>query len=67
MMVGSTNWVSRPDLCFDMVHLSTKFIGGKVQDLKDARKVLTNIVQNDVSIMLSNVGSLHDANFKILY
>ena len=64
MMVGSTNWVSRasrPDLCFDMVHLSTKFKGGKVQDLKDARKVLTNIVQNDASIMLSNVGSLHEA------
>jgi transposase InsO family protein len=61
MMVGSTNWVSRasrPDLCFDMVNLSTKFKGGRIQDLKDARKVLTNIVQNDASIMLSNVGNL---------
>ena len=64
MMVGSTNWVSRasrPDLCFDMVSLSTKFKGGRIQDLKDARKVLTNIVQNDASILLSNVGDLKEA------
>ena len=61
MMVGSTNWVSRasrPDLCFDMVSLSTKFKGGRISDLKEAKKVLTNIVHNDASIMLSNVGDL---------
>ena len=63
-MVGGTNWVTRatrPDLCFDMVSLSTKFKGGKISDLKESRKVLTNIVVNDASIMLSDVGDLSKA------
>ena len=63
-MVGSTNWVvrtSRPDLSYDMIHLSTKFKGGKIDNLKEARKVLTNIVQNKATITLSSVGKLAKA------
>ena len=63
-MVGGINWVARavrPDLSFDMISLSTKFKGGVVDDLKEARKVLTNIVQNDAQIKLSNVGDLTKA------
>lgn len=63
-MVGSINWVvraTRPDLSFDMIFLSTKFKGGKVEDLKQARKVLTNIVHNDAVIRLSSVGDLKTA------
>jgi hypothetical protein len=64
MMVGCTNWVARitrPDLNYDMVSLSTKFKGGKIDDLKVARKVLANIVQNEASITLSCVGNLSKA------
>ena len=64
MMVGCTNWVARitrPDLNYDMVSLSTKFKGGKVEDLKTAKKVLANIVQNEATITLSSVGDLRKA------
>ena len=63
-MVGCTNWVgraTRPDLNYDIVSLSTKFKGGKIEDLKDARKVLTNIVHNEASIVFSCVGDLTKA------
>ena len=63
-MVGATNWVvrtSRPDLSYDMIHLSTKFKGGNIENLKEARKVLTNIVQNKARITLSNIGDLRAA------
>ena len=63
-MVGAINWVvrtSRPDLCYDMIHLSTKFKGGNIDNWKDARKVLSNIVQNRAHITLANIGNLKEA------
>ena len=63
-MVGSSNWVTRitrPDLSFDMINLSTKFKGGKIEDLKEAKKVMSNIMQNQAFIKLSNVGDLRKA------
>ena len=53
--------ITRPDLNYDMVSLSTKFKGGKVEDLKAAKKVLANIVQNEATITLSCVGNLAKA------
>ena len=46
--VGALNWVvraTRPDLSFDMVHLSTKFNKGIVEDLVRARKVIKSLMQ----------------------
>ena len=62
-MVGSLNWAvraTRPDLCFEMIDLSTKFKGGLVKDLCQARKILTNLQRNMASIRLSNVKNLAD-------
>ena len=45
-MVGSLNWTvrsTRPDLAFDLINLSTKFKGGKIADLKAAKKTLTKL------------------------
>ena len=45
-MVGSLNWTvrsTRPDLAFELINLSTKFKGGKVADLKAAKKTLLRL------------------------
>ncbi len=45
-MVGSLNWTvrsTRPDLAFELINLSTKFKGGKVADLKAAKKTLMKL------------------------
>ena len=45
-MVGSLNWTvrsTRPDLAFELINLSTKFKGGKVADLKAAKKTLLKL------------------------
>lgn len=63
-MVGSSNWVcriTRPDLSFDMINLSTKFKGGKIEDLKEAKKVMSNIMQNKAFITISNIGDIRKA------
>ena len=63
-IVGSSNWVTRitrPDLSFDLINLSTKFKGGKIEDLKEAKKIMINIMQNKAFIKLSNVGDLSKA------
>lgn len=63
-MTGTLNWVTRatrPDLCFDMINLSTKFKGGVVGDLKEARKTLINLKQNQAKILISDIGDIHKA------
>ena len=58
---GVTNWTvrtSRPDLSFDMIDISTKFKGGKVQDLANAKKVVSNLKRNPAHITISNVGNI---------
>lgn len=62
-MVGSLNWAvraTRPDLCFEMIDLSTKFKGGLVKDLNQAKKTLTNLQRNMATIRLSNVHNIKD-------
>ena len=63
-MTGTLNWVTRatrPDLCFDMINLSTKFKGGVIGDLKEARKTLANLKQNQAKILISDVGDITKA------
>ena len=63
-MTGILNWVTRatrPDLCFDMINLSTKFKGGVVKDLKEAKKTLANLKQNQAKILISDIGDLAKA------
>jgi transposase InsO family protein len=58
---GVINWTvrtSRPDLSFDMIDISTKFKGGKVQDLANAKKVVSNLKRNPAHITISNVGNI---------
>ena len=63
-MTGILNWVTRatrPDLCFDMINLSTKFKGGVVTDLKEAKKTLANLKQNQAKILISDIGDIAEA------
>ena len=62
-MVGSLNWAvraTRPDLCFEMIDLSTKFKGGFVKDLCQAKKILSNLQRNNAVITFSNVKNIRD-------
>lgn len=46
--VGALNWIvraTRPDLSFDLVHLSTRFSSGMVEDLISSRKLIKNMGQ----------------------
>ena len=63
-MTGTINWVvraTRPDLCFDMINLSTKFKGGIVDDLREARKTLANLKQNQAKILVADIGDIDKA------
>jgi hypothetical protein len=60
-MAGGLNWVvraTRPDLSFSMINISTKFKGGKIQDLVDARNTLNNLKRNKAIITISNVSNI---------
>ena len=60
---GITNWTvrsTRPDLSFDMISHSTKFKGGKVEDLASAKRTLNNLQRNPAYIMISNVAEAKD-------
>ena len=49
MIMGKANWViraTRPDLSFDMVHLSCKFNRGTVSDVLEASAVITKTQEN---------------------
>ena len=62
-MVGSLNWAvraTRPDLCFEMIDLSTKFKGGYVRDLCQAQKTLANLQRNLATVRFSNVQNIRD-------
>ena len=57
-MVGTLNWTvgnTRPDLSFEMIHLSTRFKGGKIEDLAAAKKALVNLQRNAAYVTISNV------------
>lgn len=61
-ITGIVNWTTRstrPDLCFEMIDLSTKFKGGKVEDLIKAKNVAARLKREEVSVMISNLGDLN--------
>ncbi len=63
-MTGQLNWTvrsTRPDLSFNMIACSTHFKGGKVADLKYAKKTLANLQQNKALLRFSNLGDLSKA------
>ncbi len=62
-LTGIVNWAARatrPDLCFEMIDLSTKFKGGVVDDLIKAKNVAARLKKFEMSIMISNLGNLKD-------
>ena len=62
-MTGIINWTARatrPDLSFDMIDLSTKFKGGKVDDLVKAKNVAARLKKEVVTIKISSLGDLND-------
>ena len=57
-IVGSINWVSlisRPDVCFEVVDLSTKFQAPTVGDLLLANKVVRKIKSHNVKLKYSQL------------
>ena len=61
-ITGIVNWTTRstrPDLCFEMIDLSTKFKGGKVEDLIKAKNVAARLKREEVSVMISNLSDLN--------
>lgn len=63
-MTGQLNWTvraSRPDLSFNMIALSTKFKGGLVSDLKDAKKTLVNLKQHKAIVKISAIKNMKEA------
>ncbi len=62
-LTGIVNWTARatrPDLAFEMIDLSTKFKGGKVEDLIRAKNVAARLKKTSVSIMVSNLDDMKD-------
>ena len=63
MYAGSINWavgISRPDLSFDMISLSTQFKGGKVSALKQAHSVMKSLKKSPAYVRLSNLGDMNN-------
>ena len=62
-MTGVVNWTARatrPDLSFEMIDLSTKFKGGKVDDLIKAKNVAARLKKEEVTVNISNLGNFND-------
>ena len=62
-IMGKVNWViraTRPDMSYEMVHISSKFHNGKIEDLKQAAKVMSKMQMNKAYIKIPNIGNLED-------
>ena len=62
-LTGMVNWAqrsTRPDLSFETIELSTKFKGGKVEDLIHAKNVAARLKKFDVTVTTSDVGDFND-------
>ena len=62
-IMGKVNWViriTRPDLSYDMVYLSTRFHRGTISDIKDATKVLSKVQMNKSVIRIPNLEDFND-------
>ena len=67
-LTGIVNWAARatrPELCFEMIDLSTKFKGGKVEDLIRAKNVANRLKKTQVSIKVSNLDRLQDCKIVV--
>ena len=63
-MTGQLNWTvraTRPDLSFNMIALSTKFKGGLISDLKEAKKTIANLKQNKAMVRIAAIKELKRA------
>ena len=61
-MTGAINWTvraTRPDLAFEMIETSTKMQGGKVADLKTARKTMMKL-KEAAKIKIANLKDFKD-------
>ncbi len=62
-LTGIVNWAqrsTRPDLSFETIELSTKFKGGLVEDLIQAKNVAARLKKLDVVVTTSNVGRFEE-------
>ena len=62
-ITGIVNWTARatrPDLSFEMIDLSTKFKGGKVDDLIKAKNVAVRLKKEEVTVKISNLDNLQN-------
>ena len=60
---GALNWavgITRPDLSFDMISLSTHFKGGNVSALKQAHSVVKVLKKMPAYIRISNLGDTNN-------
>ena len=67
-LTGIVNWAARatrPDLSFEMIDLSTKFKGGKVEDLIKAKNVAARLKKVEMSIMVSNLDNFQDCKIVV--
>ena len=63
-IMGKVNWViraTRPDLSYEMVHISSKFHNGTIEDMKQAAKVMAKMQMNKAYITIPNIGNLDNA------
>ena len=57
-IMGKVNWViraTRPDMSYEMVHISSKFHNGTIEDIKQAAKVMTKMQLNKAYIKIPNM------------
>ena len=62
-LTGIVNWAqraTRPDLSFETIELSTKFKGGKVEDLLQAKNVANRLKKLEISVVTSDIGCFDD-------
>ena len=62
-ITGMVNWTARatrPELCYEMIDLSTKFKGGKVEDLIAAKNVAVRMKRSNVVVRISDLEDLDD-------
>ena len=66
-LIGKPHWISnqsRPDIYFDICHLSSKMKSPTIGDLINANKVLPKIKENSMTVNFPSLGNLHNAVLK---
>ena len=63
-VVGQLAWVAgqtRPDIAFDVCHLSVNIKNAKMNDIKIVNKCIRKLKSHDVSLNFSNIGKISEA------